>query len=170
MIPKKETEIKEVSVIDICISRSKQIIQMKKAAITLQAAKTEVLKCSKRFPTEDKIIELATEIDNTITEYSMSIAKLLKPLLIPHGINLELTFWFSSDDIRSGYVLFRKPNNMGATHVLFLKDHEDTFDATKVKAGDILLYKHVNHFLEKIDVTTALKKAQTKSKKDEQHT
>ncbi len=143
---------------------------MRKAAVALRHAKVEITSCPIRFPSEDKLKELGDEIKNRIAEFEMSIAKLLKPLLTVHGIYLEDKYWFSSDEIRSGYVLFRKPNSLGATHVLFLRDHVDSFDGTKVSEGEIKLYKHVNHFLERLDVAMALKKAQSKSKKDEQHT
>src|SRR4030042_2426814 len=97
-----KNEIKEKSVIEICIIRSKQINQMRKALIVLSSAKTEVLRCSRRFPTEDKLQELIIEIKNSISELQMSIAKLLKPMVATEGIELDNKYWISSDDIRSG--------------------------------------------------------------------
>jgi len=153
---------KEKSVIEICIIKSKHIIQLRKALVTLNAAKTEVLKCSKRFPSEDKLKDLATEIKNSLIELQISISLLLKPILEIHGINLEDKYWLSAGEIRAGYVLLRKPNSLGATHVLFLRDHTDSFDGTVVKEGEVKQYKHVNHFLERLDATIELKKAQFK--------
>lgn len=153
---------KEKSVIEICIIKSKHIIQLRKALVTLNAAKTEVSKCSKRFPTEDKLKELITEVKDSIIELQMNISLLLKPILEIHGINLELKYWFSTQEMRAGYVLLRKPNSLGATHVLFLRDHIDSFDSTVIKEGEVKQYKHVNHFLERLDATTALKKVQSK--------
>jgi len=157
----------EVSVMEVCVSRSKQIAQMKKALILGKAFKTEMLKCSKRFPSEDKLMDLITEFDNSIMEYKMDIAKLLRSILAQHGIILDLTYWFTLDEIRSGYVLLRTPNSLGATHVLFLKDHIDSFDNSTILRGEVKLWKHVNHFLERLDANVELKKVQQKSKKDE---
>lgn len=167
MIPKKAEEIKEKSVVEICTIRSKHILQMRKVAVVAQHLKAEALNCPIRFPSEDKLKDYRDEIKNRIIEFEMSISQMLKPVLAPHGIILDNKYWFSSDDMRSGYVLLRKPNSLGATHVLFLKNLEDPFDGTKVTEGEVRLYKHVNHFLEKLDVEQALKKAQKKSKLNE---
>lgn len=170
MIQKKLDESKEKSVIEVCIIRSKHILQMRKVAVVAQHLKAEALNCPIRFPSEDKLKDYRDEIKNRIAEFEMSISQMLKPVLAPHGITLDNKYWFSSDDIRSGYVLLRKPNSLGATHVLFLRNHEDSFDGTKIMEGEVKLYKQVNHFLERLDMQIALKKAQTKSKKDEQNT
>ena len=163
-------EPKEKSVVEICTIRSIEISKEKRALVALQNAKTEIAKCSKHFLTEDKLKELENEIKKGIIELQMSIALLLKPVVAAHGINLDAKFWFTPDEIRDGYVLLRKPNSEGASHVLFLKDYEDTFDGNKVIEGEIKLYKHVNHFLEKLDADIALKKVQSKSKKNESNT
>lgn len=162
-------DVKEKTVVEVCIIRSKEIAQQRKALVILQNAKSEVVKCSRRFPTEDKMKELITEIKNSIIELQMSIALMLKPIMAVEGIHLESKFWFSLSEITNGYVLFRKDNAMGATHVLFLRDHTDSFDNTSVKQGELKLYKHVNHFLERIDADIELRKAQSKSKKDVQN-
>jgi hypothetical protein len=163
-------EIKEKSVIEMCIIRSKEIMKMKKALVVQQNATREVLSCSRRFASEDKLKEVEREIKNTIIEFEMSIALMLKPIMAVHGIHLDDKFWFTLNEIRNGYVLFRKPNSLGATHVLFLRDQTDSFDNSKVSEGDIKLYKHVNHFLERLDAEIELKKAQKKSKANEQNT
>ena len=62
----------------------------------LSELNSAVMKCSKRFPTEDSIKELKTEIKNSISELQMSIAIILKPILAVHGIYLEHKFWLSS--------------------------------------------------------------------------
>lgn len=167
MIPKKETESKEKSVIEVCTIRSKHILQMRRVALAARSLQIEALSCPIRFPSEDKLKDYRDEIKNRITEFEMSISQLLKPVLAPHGIILDNKYWFSSDDMKSGYVLLRKPNSLGATHVLFLRNLEDTFDGTKITEGEVKLYKHVNHFLERLDVDLALKKAQKKSKTNE---
>lgn len=167
MIQKRVDEPKEKSVVEVCIIRSKHILQMRRVAVVAQQLKAEALSCPVRFPSEDKLKDYRDEIKNRITEFEMSISQMLKPVLAPHGIILDNKYWFSSDDIRSGYVLLRKPNSLGATHVLFLRNHEDSFDGTKVTEGDVKLYKHVNHFLERLDIDLALKKAQKKSKSNE---
>lgn len=126
------------------------------------------MKCSKRFPTEDSIKELKTEIKNSISELQMSIAIILKPILAVHGIYLEHKFWLSSKEIEEGYVLLRKGSEMDATHVLFLRDHIDSFDGSAIKEGEIKLYKHVNHTLRNIDGDIELRRMQRKSKKNDE--
>ena len=142
----------DIGLIEICIHRSKEILKMKQVLVNLRALKQTISTCSMRFPSEDKLTELESEIKMLKNEYEIDIAKLLKPSLRLHGIELSDKFWFSSNEIKHGYVLLRKPTALGATHVLFLGDMEDTFDGSYIKSGDIKLYKHVNHFLEMIDV------------------
>jgi hypothetical protein len=163
---KETNDPKEKSVVEICIIRSNEVVKLKKTLVAFDSANTLMLKCSKRFASEDKLKDLRNEIKNTIDELQMSMALLMKPIVAAHGITMEHKYWLSADEIRNGYVLLRKPNSLGATHVLFLRDHVDTFDGSSVKEGEIKLYKHVNHFLERIDASNELRKEQTKSKKE----
>lgn len=167
MLKEKNVQI-EKSVIEICTVRSKHILLMREASIALRKAKLKITMSPIRFPSEDKLKDLEDELKNRISEFEMSIAKMLKPIVAVHGIHLDHKFWFSSDEIRVGYILLRKSDSLGATHVLFLRDYEDSFDGTKVKEGEVRQYKHVNHFLERLDAADdVLKKAQSKSKKNE---
>ena len=160
----------EKTAIEVCISRSIEISKEKKALVALRNAKVEISHCSRHFPSEDKTKELEDEIKRSIIDLQMSISTLLKPLLTVHGINLDSKYWFTPDEIRDGFVLLRKSDSLGASHVLFLKNHEDTFDGTKITEGEVRLYKHVIHFLERLEAKTALKKVQSKSKTDEPNT
>ena len=65
---KGENDQKELTAIDICIKRSKEVAQEKKSLITLRSTKTEIMKCSKRFFSEDKLKDLENEIKNSIIE------------------------------------------------------------------------------------------------------
>lgn len=170
MIQKKTEVIKEPSVISICIVRSKYLHKMRRVGVVERQLQLELQACPVRFPSEDKLKDLRDEIRNRISEFEMSIAMMLKPIVAVHGVQLENKYWFSTKEIKEGYVLLKKPNSLGATHVLFLRDHIDSFDGTTVSEGDVRLYKHVNHFLERLDADMELKKAQRKSKKDEQNT
>jgi hypothetical protein len=159
--------IEEKTVIETCILRSKQLQKLKRILVKTRDLKTELTSCIVHFTEEEEVVDLIRNVENRIAEFEVSISQSLQPLVKTHGIQLDLRYWFSSDDIRSGYALLRKPNvspRMGATHVLFLKDQIDSFDGTRIKEGDIRLYNHVNHFLERIDAQVELKKQQRKSK------
>jgi hypothetical protein len=151
VIPKKDAIVEEKSVIQICLKRSNEITQLRKALVAVTSAKTEVSFCSKTFPSEDKLRELRNEIESCISQYQRNIANLLGPILSPHGIKLEDKYWFSSKDMTDGFVLFHKgliiPQS-GASHVLFLKDMEDTFDGNIIKEGEVHKYSYVNHFID----------------------
>lgn len=159
----EKDEQKEKSLTSICVIRSKQIIQMRKAYLILSEANVEVLKCTKRFPTEDKIKELLIEIKNSIIELQMGIATLLKPVYAMYNITWSHKLWFTMNEMRDGYILLRRLNSLGATHVLFLREHIDSFDGSIVKEGEIKEYKDVNHFLQRIDADNTLRKLKSKS-------
>jgi hypothetical protein len=159
--------IKEKTVIETCILRSRQLQKLKKILVKAKDLKTELTSCIVHFTEEEDVIDLIKNVENRIAEFEVSISQSIQPIVQSHGIQLDLRYWFSSDDIRSGYALLRKSNispRMGATHVLFLKDQTDSFDGSRVKEGEVRAYNHVNHFLERIDVEVELKKQQRKSK------
>lgn len=160
-------EIKEKSVIDVCIERSKSLTKMRKARVIGRTFHLALQDCPMIFPSEDKLKDLEEELKNRISEYEMAIGAMINTITVPHGINVDHKFWFSDKEIQEGYILLRKSNSLGATHVLFLKDQIDSFDTTNYKQGEVRLYKQVNHFLERIDADIELKKAQRKSSKNE---
>ena len=161
---KETSEINEITLIQKCILLSCEISKVKQAALVLFHLNQSLSKCRKKFPDEKYLPELKKSMTLLIDEYSMDVSKLLKPLLVQHGIYLTDKYWFTASEIKDGFILFRKGNALVATHVLFLKNMIDSFDGTTVKEGDIRLYKHVTHFLEKLEASRALEKAKRKSK------
>jgi hypothetical protein len=170
MLPNKNNEPKEKTAVQVCIERSKNLSKMRKAKLIGRTFHLALKDCPMVFPSEDKLKDLQEELKNRIAEYEIAISTMVNIIIAPHGLNVDLKYWFSEKEIQEGYVLLRKQNSLQATHVLFLRNMEDTFDSTKVKEGEVKLYNHVNHFLERIDAEIELKKAQKKSKKNEQNT
>jgi hypothetical protein len=125
----------------------------------------EVNASSMRFVASDDALELLSQMRNRIDEYEMSIAILLSPLLKIHGVDVGTHYWFTADQLRFGYILLHKSNAFEPTHVLFLRDHTDWFSGDVTHEGDIELFKHVYHFLERLNATIPCKKVKTKNQK-----
>lgn len=151
-IPKRiENPNGEKTVIQTCLSRSKQLIKLRQALVAVTSAKTEVAACLKTFPSENTLPNLVDEIQNTIYEYQRTIANLLQPILAVHGIAIDYKYWFSSKEMKDGYVLFHKgiiiPES-GASHVLFLREMPDTFDGDVIEEGEVRKYSEVDHLID----------------------
>jgi hypothetical protein len=92
---------------------------------------------------------LMTEINDVIIEeLQLRIATLLKPLLLPYGIDIGFRFWFSSEDLKKGYVpLYKDKNAFMPTHILFLVEASGDFITMDIYPGKIAKIMEVNHYL-----------------------
>lgn len=95
---------RELSVIAVCVLRSMEICKMRQAKAKINAARTAISSCNSLFPHEGCLERLQNDLDTKITEQEHIIAKLLSPMFQTLGVTLPSKFYFSTFDIRRGYV------------------------------------------------------------------
>ena len=152
---------KEKSVIQTCIDKSKWI--------NYAIAAKEQLKLGVYFANHvpvavlemDKLRESANNSWNQlIDDWKRTIARFLNKKFESKGIKTEEKFWFSTNDLLSGFVYLYKnapivsltlaPEHLRMPdYVLFLTDFKDCLDGTPIRSGDILLYRDVRHNIQK---------------------
>jgi len=100
-------QILESSLVENCVKRSREIIYLKAAKLSLREAQLLLNGVNKVFPDSDSLKDLLQSIDVLIEDHKLSIARSLKPILQHHGINIkeEEGFWFTNDEMQKGYLL-----------------------------------------------------------------
>ena len=102
----KKRPILDKSIIDNCILRSKFILYAQSAL----HSKKELQFFLNRLPTAsfcslDSVKELGVELDVLIDGLKRDIAHYLRPIFHEQDINIGDKFWFSSHDLKDGYIL-----------------------------------------------------------------
>lgn len=141
----------QIDIIRSCIQMSKQIIIGNALKHSLRNATFFVARFPFVLPSSDKIRELNQEIDVRMYDLKRSISISLRNLIRDNNIFIEDLFWFSTHDLKSGYVLLYPHNHTKfADHVLFLVEVKDPMDGSFYLPGTIRKFKHVNHVLSSI--------------------
>lgn len=139
----------QTEIIRLCIARSKYIITALAAKQSLRSAIFFIARLPRCVPSANKIKDITDELDNKIYEYKRMISLSIKQIVgNRHDIFIEDFYWFSINDLKSGYILLYPHNNTKIpNHVLFLVRCEDSFDGKIYFPGDIKLFREVNHTL-----------------------
>lgn len=95
---------RDLSVTAVCVLRSVEICKMRQARAKINAARSAISNCNSLFPHEGCLERLRNDLDTKILEQEHIIAKLLSPLFQTLNITLPSKFYFSTFDIRRGYV------------------------------------------------------------------
>ena len=114
---------KDLLLIESCVFKSAQIIEMKVAKQAILKAKSLTMSCTPVFPHEACLINLINDIDNKICEYKLHISKILAPLLLTQGLFIDQKYWFSEKEIRQGFSIFYTATiESNKFIILFLRD------------------------------------------------
>jgi hypothetical protein len=141
----------QIDIIRNCISKSKVIITGNAFKISLRNAAFFAARFPFVLPSSKYMRELNQETDVRLHELKRYIAISLKNLTAGKNVYIEDLFWFSTHDLRTGYILLYPHNNTRfADYVLFLVETKDSFCNTKYFPGDIKPFREVNHILTSI--------------------
>jgi len=128
-------------IIKRCIKRSEIIIKSKAANLKIKNAEFFLNRIPTLFPSQKHLKPLQIEIDNFIDSLEKEISRYLKPIFKNNNINIKDKFWFSSNDLQSGYIFLKNQ-----TQVLFLSPTKEEI-GNAINPGDILPYERVKSIL-----------------------
>jgi hypothetical protein len=138
----------QIEIINSCIAKSKNIAIANAAKWYLRNAYFFIARFRYVVPNTGKIKETCDQLDNAIYDLKRSISIMLYNLIGNRPIFIEDLFWFSTADLKSGYVLlYPNSHTTYADNVLFLTEAVDPFDNTIYFPGDIKSFRQVNHVL-----------------------
>jgi hypothetical protein len=166
----------EQSLTGACVLRSKNIILLKAAKFENRHTKFFLDRTPPLLPSHKYIMELEKEITNRIDEYQRDIVKYLRQILVlnkAYKIELGEKFYFSSRELKDGYVFFyNHPFSNYITGVLILgKFNAKPEDKIKIEPGMIFEFNEIKKYLNQInsviDNTVALHYATKKIKHNE---
>jgi len=137
----------QIEIIRNCITKSKSIIVGNAFKNSLRNSSFFLARFPFILPSAGYLKELNQEIDIRIYDLKRIISISIKNLIADRNIYINDLFWFSTHDLKLGYILLY-PNEYTerADWVLFLVDVKDA-DGTLYLPGDIKPFKHVNHLL-----------------------
>lgn len=136
--------LEEKLLIESCVVKSAQIIDMKKAKQSIVRAKTLTTCCAPVFPHESCLINLINDIDNKICEYKLHISTILNPLLSAYGIIIDQKYWFTEQEIRQGFAPFQNSIiESGYSIILFLRDVIDPITNKLYPIGYVIESKYI---------------------------
>lgn len=138
----------QIDIIRSCVRMSKQIIVGSAFKNSIRNAAFFAARFPFVLPSLDSLRELNQEIEVRMYDLKRSISISLRNLIHDDNIYIEDLFWFSTDDLKAGYVLlFPHYRTEIPTHVLFLVEAKDPIDGSYYLPGEVRKYKHVNHVL-----------------------
>jgi hypothetical protein len=138
----------QIDIIRSCVRMSKQIVVGTALKNSLRNAVFFAARFPFVLPSLDHIRELNQETDIRMYDLKRSISISLKNLIRNDSIFIEDLFWFSTDDLRSGYVLlYPHYKTEIPNYVLFLVEAKDPLDGQYYLPGEVRKFQHVNHVL-----------------------
>lgn len=138
------------TIIETCITLSAEIITALATKHQLRESKWFISRLHKSFK-ENNIDNLSIEIDTHIDECKMRIATLLRPILEPLDFYVSNKFWFSSKDLKQGYVwLYKGKNAFISNYVMFLTPVEDKIGIKNIYTGEIRHLSECAHLLDNV--------------------
>jgi hypothetical protein len=143
----------QIDIIRSCIKKSKQVIIGNAILHSLRNSEFFIARFSSVLPSSKYVKELCQETEVRIYDLKRTISILIGRLAFTKEqyFYLGSSFWFSTHDLKAGYVLlYPNINSEHPSYVLFLVKAIDSFDGHIYWPGDIKLYRHVNHVLEDV--------------------
>ena len=145
-------KINDIAAIDRCILRSKYIIM----AQSVQQTRKEEDYFFNHFPTNTLVSkihlpELDKEIFVLIDGWKRDIANFLRPIFHAQNIEMDDKFWFSSFNLKEGYVLLstRQMAPYGVDDRVLLLSTVD-IGSEKLFAGQIITWEKHTKIIDKI--------------------